>query len=191
MLLTRTDAQITNTQVRRMDAASQKKHQSALSQHRSINPPSRRRGIKAPMQGSAMSSAPGAEGKGGGEGPVSRAQTSDVLHAGTGGSLGLRHPRRRSAASGDDNVDAVLQEGIAAGASGRRPQWPLDKLKNDDGEGSRARGLGSPHVLPPAGPPSRQGGRVRPNSASLVGSVRSHIMGLTLSERADGAGGRT
>ena len=176
-----------------MDAASQKKHQNALAQHRLINPPSRRRGIKPSMHVSASSSAPGSEGKGGGDGPTSRAHTSDPLHSGAGATLGLRNPRRRTAASADDNVDALVQEGLAAPASGsgRRALWPHDRLKQDELDGTRTRGLGSAHthMLPPAGPPSRQGGRVRPNSASIMGSGRSHIMGLTLAEKGDGAGG--
>jgi hypothetical protein len=170
-----------------MDTAAQKKHQSALALHRQINPPSRRRGIKTSMHPPAPASAPGSEGKGPGD-SCARAQTSDPLHSAAGASLGLRNPRRRAQMPSDDSVDAVLQEGINVPGSGRRPQWAHDKLKSEEGDGARVRGFGSTHMLPPAGPPSRQGGRVRPNSASLAASGRSHIMGLSLSERAESSG---
>ena len=139
------------------------------------------------MHPPTLASAPGGEGKGPGDG-CARAQTSDALHSAAGAQLGLRNPRRRAPMTSDDSVDTVLQEGIAVPGPVRRPQWAHDKLKGEEGEGARVRGLGSTHMLPPAGPPSRQGARPRPNSASLAGSGRSHIMGLPFNERAECSG---
>ena len=195
--------QITHTQVRRLESALQKRHQIALAQHRIVNPPSKRRGAKTLQPPSTAAASVGGEIKGLSD-SASRVP-SDPLHAGGPrvlASFGLSRAGRRISTPSDENIDGasslngVLQEGMAAPGNGRRltsrhgdagggvgglgiggGSVSHDRLKLDESDGTRSRGI-SPLLgqLPPPGPPSRHGGRVRPSSASLLGA--SHSLSL-------------
>ena len=179
--------QITHSQVRRMDASLQERHQSALAQHRLLNPPSKRRSSKA-LHPPLPPSAP----------PGEPRPPSDALMRVPSDSLRNVLARRRlpkQSTGGDDNPDIqdlAAQDIVGGGLvkrggrgmemrGGRGVMAALsgtvvthDRLKVDDLEGALASGRRPALSAQGSGSGTPiKGGRVRPSSASRIGALHT------------------